>query len=130
MAVKKIKHAWQKKHEKQGKKAGRRKKNLYFFQNEKKCEIYFFLHKLTESENSRHWIALCRDNIYYFDSYGKPADEPQKWNTKGIMKPNLLDDNFNVFENDKDYQKHAYLMSLCQFYRISEYFSERKTFKP
>ena len=85
-----------------------------------KKKDYVILLYQTESETSGHWVALCRDNnnIYYFDSYGKPADEPQKWNTKGIMKPNLLsdlldDDNFNVYENDKAYQKHAYLINTC-----------------
>lgn len=74
----------------------------------------------TESENSGHWVALCRNynDIYYFDSYGKSIDEPQKWNTKNIMIPNLLtklldDDNFNVYENDKAYQKHEYLINTC-----------------
>ena len=47
-----------------------------------KRRVIFFLHKLTESESSRHWIALCRDNIYYFDSYGKPAYEPQNGTLK------------------------------------------------
>ncbi len=51
---------------------------------------------------------------YYFDSYGKPADQPQGWNTENIMIPNPLnDDNFNVFENYKAYQKHAYQINTC-----------------
>ena len=45
-----------------------------------------------------HWVAMI--DSYYFDSYGKPADQPQEWNTKNIMIPNLLtnllnDDKFN-----------------------------------
>ena len=85
-----------------------------------KKKDYVILLYQTEAENSGHWVALCRDNdnIYYFDSYGKPADQPQEWNTKNIMIPNLLtnllnDDNFNVYENDKAYQKHAYLINTC-----------------
>ena len=81
---------------------------------------YCILLYQTESENSGHWVALCRNNedIYYFDSYGKPADEPQKWNTKNIMTPNLLtnllkDGNFNVYENTKKYQKQEYLINTC-----------------
>ena len=85
-----------------------------------KKKDYVILLYQTESEHSGHWVALCRyeDNIFYFDSYGKPCDEPQKWNNKGIMIPNLLSDlldkgDFNVYENNKQYQKRAYLINTC-----------------
>jgi len=41
----------------------------------------------TDSESSGHWTCLVRndDNIYYFDSYGKPIDEPMKWDTNKVL---------------------------------------------
>ena len=82
----------------------------------------------TDSESSGHWTCLVRndDNIYYFDSYGKPIDEPMKWDTNKVMKtPHLTniiensDERFKVYENTKQYQKQSFGINTCGRFCIS-----------
>jgi len=82
----------------------------------------------TDSESSGHWTCLVRndDSIYYFDSYGKPIDEPMKWDTNKVMKTphltNIIDNSdkrFKIYENTKQYQKQTFGINTCGRHAIA-----------
>lgn len=76
---------------------------------------------LTESDSSGHWCCLVKndDNLFYLDSYGKEIDEPLTWDNQNIMKrpflSNIIENspNYNVFENNKQYQKPSSVINTC-----------------
>lgn len=75
----------------------------------------------SESQNIGHWTCLCKSNdiIYYFDSLGKPVDEPLTWDTqKTIMKEpyltNLINKSpYECIYNKIPYQKTSLQIATC-----------------
>jgi hypothetical protein len=85
----------------------------------------FFILLYQQQPNVGHWVSVDKigNTISYFDSYGKPVDEPLDWNSDHLNKmlgqsndylSNLLDNSdYNIEYNNVKYQNSNNNVNTC-----------------